>query len=147
MIDRFEGQYDFLSNFYPSTFEWHGRIYPTVEHFFQAAKANNQEDYEMVMREPGPGGAKHAGRNVQLRSDWEEIKNKVMYTALKEKFAIPELRKKLLATGEEILIEGNSWHDNYWGICTCAKCKANRTGKNTLGKLLMKLREEIKNDT
>lgn len=147
MIDKFDGQYEFLSNFYPSTFEWHGRIYPTVEHFFQAAKAETQEGYEIVMRESTPGGAKRAGRNVKLRADWEEIKDKVMYTALKEKFAIPELRKKLLVTGDEILIEGNTWHDNYWGICTCDKCKNIQNGKNMLGKLLMKLREEIKNDT
>ena len=141
MIDKFDGQYDFLSNFYPSTFEWHGRIYPTVEHFFQAAKAETQEDYEMVMREPGPGGAKHAGRNVKLRADWEQIKDKVMYTALKEKFTQnPELKEKLLATGNEKLVEGNTWGDRYWGVC-------GGTGKNHLGLLLMKIREEIKNDT
>lgn len=138
MIDRFDGQYDFLSNFYPSTFEWHGRVYPTVEHFFQAAKAETQEGYEMVMREPGPGGAKHAGRNVKLRADWEQIKDKVMYTALKEKFKQnPELKEKLLATGDEKLVEGNTWGDRYWGVC-------GGTGKNHLGKLLMILRDELK---
>lgn len=146
MIDKFEGQYDFLSNFYPSPFEWHGVNYPTVEHFFQAAKANTQEDFNMVMREPNPGGAKHAGRNVELRPDWEEIKDKVMYTALKEKFAIPELRKKLLDTDNEYLVEGNTWHDNYWGVCRCSRCDTTKTGKNHLGLILMKVREEIKND-
>lgn len=141
MIDKFEGQYDFLSNFYPSPFEWHGVNYPTVEHFFQAAKANNQEDFNMVMREPNPGGAKHAGRNVELRPDWEEIKDKVMYTALKEKFKQnPELKEKLLATGDEKLVEGNTWGDRYWGVC-------GGTGKNHLGLILMKIREEIRNDT
>lgn len=142
MITKFDGEYDFLSNFYPSPFEWHGVHYPTVEHFFQAAKADNQEDFEMVLREPNPGGAKHAGRNVQLRSDWEEIKDDVMLTALRQKFAIPELRKKLLATGDEGLIEGNTWHDCYWGVCSCPRCGGN--GKNHLGQLLMKVRNEIR---
>ena len=142
VISVFDGEYAFLSNFYPSEFEWHGVVYPTVEHFFQAAKADNQEDFEMVMREPNPGGAKHAGRNIKLRSDWEEIKDDVMLTALRCKFAIPELRKKLLDTGDEKLVEGNSWHDCFWGVCSCSKCGGK--GKNHLGILLMKVRDEIK---
>lgn len=142
MITKFDGDYAFLSNFYPSPFEWHGVHYPTVEHFFQAAKADNQEDFEMVLREPNPGGAKHAGRNVRLREDWEEIKDLVMLTALRQKFAIPELREKLLATGDEGLVEGNTWHDCYWGICSCERCGSN--GKNMLGRLLMKVRDDIR---
>jgi hypothetical protein len=59
-----------------------------------------------------------------------------------------ELRKKLLATGDATLIEGNYWHDNYWGVCTCENCVSNGiVGRNRLGTLLMKVREEIKNDT
>ena len=142
MITIFDGDYAFLSNFYPSPFEWHGVHYPTVEHFFQAAKADNQEDFEMVMREPNPGGAKHAERNVHLREDWEEIKDSVMLTALRQKFAIPELREKLLATGDEGLVEGNTWHDCFWGVCSCPRCGG--SGKNHLGQLLMKVRNEIR---
>ena len=59
------------------------------------------------------------------------------------KFAIPELREKLLATKDAELIEGNWWHDNFWGNCLCSKCK-DIQGKNMLGKLLMKEREQIK---
>lgn len=145
-ITIFDGEYAFLSNFYPSPFEWHGVHYPTVEHFFQAAKANNQEDFEMVMREPNPGGAKHAGRNVQLRSDWEEIKDDVMLTALRCKFAIPALRKKLLGTGKHYLLEGNTWHDNYWGACKCPNC-IDKHQYNKLGILLMKVRDEIQENS
>ena len=45
---------------------------------------------------------------------------------------------KLLATGEEELIEGNYWHDTCWGVCNCAKC--GDKGENRLGKLLMEVR-------
>ena len=45
-------------------------------------------------------------------------------------------------TGDAELIEGNTWHDNYWGVCSCSKC--NGRGKNRLGKLLMKVREELR---
>ena len=67
-----------------------------------------------------------------------------MYEILVEKFTIPELKEKLLATGDEYLEEGNYWHDNYWGNCHCEKC-ADITGQNKLGILLMKIREDIRN--
>ena len=68
-----------------------------------------------------------------------------MLIGLRKKFANPELRDLLLATGDEELVEGNYWHDNEWGNCTCPRCK-NIPGKNKLGKLLMQVREEIKNN-
>ena len=48
-----------------------------------------------------------------------------------------ELKEKLLATENEELVEGNTWHDTYWGVC-------NRRGKNKLGKILMRIREELR---
>ena len=68
-----------------------------------------------------------------------------MLDGLRYKFAIPELRDKLLATGDQYLEEGNSWHDNYWGNCDCPRCK-DTMGRNMLGQLLMQVREEIKNN-
>ena len=59
-----------------------------------------------------------------------------------KKFAIPELRQKLLDTGDAYLIEGTTWHDNYWGICTCDRCGGR--GQNKLGQLLMEIRKEIR---
>lgn len=46
-------------------------------------------------------------------------------------------RKKLLATENALLVEGNTWNDTYWGVC-------NGVGKNTLGQLLMKIRRNSK---
>ena len=140
MIDKFEGDYAFLSNFYYSSFIYQGRQYPTVEHFFQAHKAKTEEDFIMILTEATPGGAKRAGRKVNLREDWEEVKDGLMLEALRAKFSIKGLREKLLATDNEELIEGNYWHDTYWGVC-------NGIGQNKLGKMLMQVREEIRNDT
>ena len=42
----------------------------------------------------------------------------------------------LLATGEEYLVEGNTWGDKYWGVC-------GGIGLNHLGKLLMQVRDEL----
>ena len=145
IIDKFDGEYEFLSNFYPSKILYdnnEGWYAPTVEHAFQAAKTRNVEEEIGILSASTPGKAKRLGRLSDLRPDWEEVKDNVMYRFLKEKFSIPELRYKLLATGDATLIEGTTWHDNYWGVCSCAKC--NGCGKNRLGELLMRLREELK---
>ena len=139
MIDRFDGEYAFLSNYSASPFRIDYVLFPTMEHYFQANKADNQNDYLHIAYAPTPVEAKRLGRKIQLRSDWEEIKDKVMLTGLRKKFANPELRNLLLATGDEELIEGNYWGDTYWGVC-------NGVGQNKLGKLLMQVREEIKNN-
>jgi predicted NAD-dependent protein-ADP-ribosyltransferase YbiA (DUF1768 family) len=67
-----------------------------------------------------------------------------MLHLLRAKFiSIPEHAEKLLATGNATLIEGNHWHDQYWGDCTCAKHR-DVPGMNILGKLLMQVREELR---
>ena len=137
MIDKFDGDYAFLSNFYYSPFMFQGRQYPTVEHFFQAHKAKTYEDFISVLVEPTPKGAKQVGRKIKMREDWETVKDTIMLEGLRAKFSIKGLREKLLATGDEELIEGNHWHDTYWGVC-------NGVGKNKLGKMLMQVREEIR---
>ena len=144
IIDKFDGEYAFLSNFYPSKilYDECERWYtPTVEHAFQASKTLSMEEEIDILASSTPGQAKRLGRVCYLRKDWEEAKDDVMYKFLQRKFAIPELRDKLLATGDATLIEGNTWHDNYWGSCSCNKCKGR--GKNKLGELLMKIREEL----
>ena len=89
-----------------------------------------------------PSQAKHRGRQIQMRDDWDTRKLTIMHNLLVHKFnENPELISKLLATGGAVLVEGNTWHDNYWGCCTCSRC-AGRRGRNNLGRLLMKLRAE-----
>lgn len=152
IISKFDGEYAFLSNFYPSPFVFkEGEdefVAKTVEHYFQYAKTPSMEEGIWILNAATPGEAKRLGRKSYLRKDWEEVKEDVMLFALREKFSNPELRKKLLATGDATLIEGNYWHDNYWGVCTCENCVSNGiVGRNRLGTLLMKVREEIRNDT
>ena len=141
MINNFEGEYAFLSNFYFSPMIIDNVVYTTNEHFFQAMKSLNPKERQAIALAPTPGNAKRLGKKVSLRKDWEDIKEEVMLIGLRHKFSNPELRKKLLATGNEELIEGTTWHDNYWGICNCEACGGQ--GKNRLGKLLMRVREEL----
>ena len=143
MIDCFDGEFAFLSNFHPSMITVDGIEFPTVEHLFQAAKTVSLVEREKIAAAATPGQAKRLGRNVILCDNWEEIKDDVMLNALRLKFAILSFREKLLATGDEELVEGNTWHDNTWGNCSCDRCK-NIEGQNRLGKMLMQVREEIR---
>lgn len=139
MINSFDGEYRFLSNFHESPIKEGVITYPTVEHYFQAQKTLDYEERLMIARAATPGEAKRMGRQVTLRKDWEDVKISVMEKGLRMKFAIPELRDKLLATGEEELVEGNWWGDTCWGVCK-------GVGANNLGKLLMKIREESRDN-
>lgn len=133
VIDRFTGQYAFLSNFYPSPVLQDGAIYPTVEHAYQASKTDVEYVRKLIRQAATPGIAKRLGRSVLLRYEWDNLKIDVMRDLLRKKFLIPELRQKLLQTGNAELIEGNYWGDTYWGVC-------DGVGENRLGKLLMEER-------
>jgi N-glycosidase YbiA len=139
MIEHFEGEYAFLSNFWPAPVVLDRITYPTVEHAYQAAKAGDRLERERIAALPTPGSAKRAGRKVALRPDWERIKIGVMEDLVRRKFADPELAGRLLATGDEGLVEGNAWNDRFWGVCR-------GEGRNELGKILMKVRAELREE-
>lgn len=132
-IDRFIGEYRFLSNFHPSVVMFDGKQYATVEHAYQASKTLCSATRELIRRAPTPGKAKRLGRQVLLRPNWEETKGTVMLQLQFEKFKNPELKQLLLATGERKLQEGNNWGDREWGM-------VDGVGKNKLGKALMTVR-------
>ena len=139
-ISTFKGEYEFLSNFYHAPMIINDVVYPTVEHFFQSKKAGINKEYWLreILLDNNPSYAKSVGRCIPLRSDWEKIKNDVMYKGLQYKFSQHHnLKRKLIETGDAELVEGNNWNDTYWGVCK-------GIGKNQLGKLLMKLRSLIK---
>ena len=143
-ITDFHGNYFFLSNFFEAPFFYRGYKWNTVEHAFQAMKSIKKEDIEMVHAAVTPGEAKRLGRKVHLVPDWDIVRNEVMRDCLRMKFLQNDtLFKQLLDTGNEVLVEGNTWHDNYWGNCTCDKCHA-KEGVNMLGQLLMELRKNIR---
>lgn len=145
-IDVFDGKFSFLSNFHPSPFvDKDGISWDTVEHFFQAMKTLDTDEREFVRGKLTPGRAKRAGRRVTLRDDWEEIKLSVMEDGLRRKFSQNTFQRELLLdlTDGLELCEGNTWHDQFWGNCTCPK-HSDIDGENHLGKILMKIRNELK---
>jgi ribA/ribD-fused uncharacterized protein len=138
LINSFSGEYRFLSNFYSSPFEYSDRLWPTVEHFFAAMKTKNYEQQEEIRLASSPGQAKRLGRAVDLRSDWESAKLRVMRAGLQLKFAVgSELADRLLATRNAHLVEGNTWGDVFWG-------QVDGSGENWLGVLLINRRSELR---
>jgi ribA/ribD-fused uncharacterized protein len=143
MINCFDGKYAFLSNFYNCPITYNGLTYLNNEATFQAQKTIDESIRKEFTLLP-PNLAKRKGRKITLRSDWEYIKDKVMYEICLQKFNPynnEKLLKQLIETGTETIVEGNYWHDNYWGNCSCKKCKS-IVGKNMLGKILMKIRNK-----
>ena len=140
-ILEFQGPYRFLSNFWPVAHgvtlpDCPGTIYPTVEQAYQAAKTT---DFTMRLEvvSLSPGQAKRWGRRIKVRPDWDVIKVSVMVGLVRQKFAKEPLRGKLLATGNALLVEGNSWGDTFWGVCAGRE-------DNRLGKILMDTREALR---
>lgn len=135
-VSQFQGEWRFLSNFWPSEVTYAGVTYPTVENAYCAAKTDDptkRAEYENC----SPGMAKRLGRQIPLCKNWDEYKRGVMLALVHQKFQRPDLRLKLDETADLYLSEGNTWGDTYWGIDL-------KTGKglNNLGLILMTVREE-----
>lgn len=137
MIGQFQGEYRWLSNFAPVTVEMGGSVYPSVEHAYQAAKTVDVGERARILEALTPGEAKRRGRYLTLRTDWDDVKVSIMKELLREKFCQALYRMRLLATGEQEIVEGNHWGDTYWGKC-------NGKGLNMLGQLIMQVREELR---
>ncbi len=144
-IIKFSGKFAFLSNFaYSPIVLEDGKIWLTVEHLYQASKTFSKLQREEVRFQLTPGRAKRLGQRVDLRPDWEKVKEAEMLKCIRLKFEHnPALCRELIKTGDTELIKGNHRHDNTWGNCRCSKCK-NVPGQNLLGKILMRVREEVK---
>jgi len=141
-IKDFRDDYWFLSNFFRCRFTYNEFEYKSVEHAFQAAKAIEKKDHDNIAASKKPGEAKRWGRLVSLRQDWEKVKDGIMYDIVKAKFEQNlGLKKLLLDTGDAELLEGNTWGDVYWGVNSISE-----VGQNKLGKILMRVREELSND-
>lgn len=142
MISEFRGKYSFLSNFYSlhKPLRHRGVDYITIEHFYIAMKTVDMEARREVARHPSKG-LKKFGKSLVLRDDWEDVKLKLMEKGLRYKFSDNNkvLQRMLLRTKDLHIQEGNMWNDKFWGVCL-----KTGHGSNHLGKLLMKIREELR---
>lgn len=136
-IKGFFEEYRWLSNFHLCPVKYTLYTFPSSENAYQAAKCLNHNDVIKFFTIP-PSEAKRLGQKITIRPDWEDVKVSEMEKILISKFTLNEdLKAKLLETGEKYLEETNWWKDTFWGVC-------NDKGENHLGKILMKIREQLK---
>jgi ribA/ribD-fused uncharacterized protein len=141
-ITQFRGAWAFLSNFHPAVLTWEGITYATSEHAFNAGKTLDSGIRREIAAARTPQQAKTMGRSVKLRPLWDaSVRYQVMEDVLWAKFTCHPARiAALLGTGNAELVEGNIWHDQHWGDCSCGLPRCAQPGANHLGRLLMELR-------
>lgn len=151
-VISFSGEHRCFSNFFPAPIVWRRQngstvTFPTNEHGFVWHKTNNPVVKKVVLTIEKPGQVKRFGRGIVLRDDWEEVKLTIMSQLVLIKFRQhPRLLEILLATENGQLIEGNHWHDTFWGVCNgkCRQGPHKPVGENHLGQILMRTREQMR---
>lgn len=145
MIDDFNGKHAFLNSYYTCPIKYNGFEYTSVGYAFDTNMAADEKirtAYSVVtiLRN------KVNNIDIPLRTDWDDSKKvQVMESLTRQKFLQLPLLKKLLATGDAILIQGNGeGHEKFWGNCTCYDCGPEQ-GYNYMGQILMKIRSEMQN--
>jgi len=116
--------------------------YLTSENYYQAMKLReDQIDSREKFSNMTPQKAKREIRKYDIRPDWnDKMKLEVMERILTFKFVLGTTwADKLLATGDAEIVENNNWKDTYWGYDVLLM-----KGENHLGKILMKIRNELK---
>lgn len=132
--------YGFLNNFKKARMFIYGKWWNNVEAPYQASKCTDPVEANAIWACATPRDARDLGQKVQMRQDWDQVKNQIMYECCMAKFLQhKDLREQLIATGDQELIE-DSPVDYYWG------CGGKGTGKNMLGKTLMRIRDELKGE-
>jgi ribA/ribD-fused uncharacterized protein len=139
VIPEFKGEFAWLSNFYQEPLTIDRITYPSGEHAFQAMKSDDMQIRWLISQAHTSAEAKKIGRSITLVSNWHEsYRYFAMELVQGAKFAPgTKLGSWLRSTGDSVLIEGNHWHDNDWGVCRCGTCK---DGRNLLGWMLMRQR-------
>ena len=136
-VTEFQGEYRFLSNFWISPFVYEGIRFRTVQHAFQAAKCDKDEDIARIQMTMSPGTVKRIARTIQMREGWNELRLEFMEEFVRAKFQQhPDLMAQLKKISGPIQ-EGNLWGDVFWGV----DLKTGK-GENNLGKIIMKIRSE-----
>lgn len=141
-IKGFTGQYRFLSNFYDCSYTDGRHTFFCSEQGYMFEKSQDPKYRALILKCTSASECKKRGRNAKLLRNWDErLRYVAMLKHLRLKFAVPEMRELLLATGNRYLEETNYHYDVHWGVSA-----QSGEGQNHLGRLLMCVREEIRNE-
>lgn len=143
MINSFRGEYKYLSNFYPCAIKYNGNMFESTEAAYMSAKNDDPEWLKYCMDPQNtPAMIKKKSYSITIRPNWDDMKLSVMEEVLRYKFFKHRgLGDMLLATGHQNLVEGTTWNDRFWGVDVTV---TPNIGENHLGRLLMKLRDELR---
>lgn len=139
-ITSFSGDFAFLSIYYPCEIEYEGMLFSSALHAFCAARTPDLDDKRKFTSNAEPilvaAKAEALSKTLPMRKDWMEIRNQVLDEVQTLKFSSYKLSQRLLSTEQRLLSDDHS-RDRYLGHC-------HGKGDNQLGKVLMRLREEIR---
>lgn len=132
-----------FDNFASFQVDWHGHRWPTSEHAYQAAhffETAPELAEEIKQARSAHDAYKIAKANAdKAPANWHDIKIGIMEEIVRAKCEQnPYVKQKLMESLDEIIVE-DSPKDDFWGW------GEKRDGRNELGKIWMKLREEIRN--
>jgi len=133
------GPYGCFSNFSSHSVYLKDKVWPTAEHYFQAQKFVGTIYEEDIRKLSNPKQARTEGRDRRkpIRNDWNSIRGTLMREVVFAKFTQHrKIRNILLNTEDAVIIQKTN--DLHWGFG-----KEGR-GKNQLGKILMSVRDEIR---
>jgi len=137
-IVSFRNEYRFLSNFYKCSINIGKILYPSAEHAYVAHKTTDIAMRRALAKINEPHEVKKLGRGIRLDKKWHNEKIFIMHDIVMAKFSQnPQLRDQLIDTGDRILVEGNTWKDQFWGESPLG------VGGNHLGKILMAVRARL----
>jgi len=121
-IEKFVGEFEFLSNHHKSALSFHGVIYPTATHAYQAQKLESDFDRKKAASIQNPTDVIRFVKTCKRVQNWQDQARIVMKKVLRKKFENPFMKCRLIDTGDALLGDG----------------------RNFVGELLMEIREEIK---
>lgn len=94
--------HDWLNNESPVTVLYEGVEYPSVEHAYQASKLSDPEERKKFAKMTVQQ-VKEAGKAATPSVYWKYLARQIMHGLLQQKFNTPELKDKLLSTGETMI--------------------------------------------
>jgi ribA/ribD-fused uncharacterized protein len=118
---------------------------PTSEHAYQAAKFVDEDAARSVLTSSDGKASKTKAHELQeagasMVTGWHQRKFEIMLGFVRDKFyRNDDIAEQLVSTGDELLVEGNTWGDRYWGVDPIGSSN----GKNRLGQVLMQVRTEL----
>ena len=140
-IDSFTEYYEFLHNNFYTPVYYECMLFPSVTHAYQAARSNDERTRRAILNAENLKTVLNIARRIEDSENWNIRRLKIMEQLIRDKFRrSKELQEKLKATGSREIVmtyEEETVANTFWGAI---KSK----GQNQLGRILMKIREDIK---